>query len=197
MRIATANTYDTALEQLFKRQSDLALQQEKLSTGLRVNRSSDDPTAAALAERARVRLSRIEVDQRALEAQRSALATAETSLGEAVSLVQGVRELAISAGNAMSVNGMNRVLPSVHAVIRPRIGITMKNAYSAKWNRCDRPACQIGSTGVMRGAPCFRRCAMRTQTRMKMPMPSQKCVCIIAKRAGEPRSNRPRCSMAR
>ncbi len=101
MRIATANTYDTALEQLFKRQSDLALQQEKLSTGLRVNRSSDDPTAAALAERARVRLSRIEVDQRALEAQRSALATAETSLGEAVSLVQGVRELAISASNAV------------------------------------------------------------------------------------------------
>ena len=100
MRIATANTYDTALEQLFKRQSDLALQQEKLSTGLRVNRPSDDPTAAAQAERARVRLSRIEVDQRALEAQRSALATAETSLGEAVSLVQGVRELAISASNA-------------------------------------------------------------------------------------------------
>ena len=100
MRIATANSYDTALEQLFKRQSDLALQQEKLSTGLRVNRPSDDPTAAAQAERARVRLSRIEVDQRALEAQRSALATAETSLGEAVSLVQGVRELAISASNA-------------------------------------------------------------------------------------------------
>ena len=100
MRIATANSYDTALEQLFKRQSDLALQQEKLGTGLRVNRPSDDPTAAAQAERARVRLSRIEVDQRALEAQRSALASAETSLGDAVSLVQGIRELAISAGNA-------------------------------------------------------------------------------------------------
>lgn len=100
MRIATSNHYDTALEQLFKRQSELAGQQEKLGSGLRVNRPSDDPSAAAQAERDRVRLSRIEVDQRALENQRSALATAESSLGEAGSLVQGVRELVIAAGNA-------------------------------------------------------------------------------------------------
>lgn len=100
MRIATSNHYDTALEQLFKRQSELAGQQEKLGSGLRVNRPSDDPSAAAQAERDRVRLRRIDVDQRALENQRSALATAESSLGEAGSLVQGVRELVIAAGNA-------------------------------------------------------------------------------------------------
>jgi len=100
MRIATANTYDNALEQLYKRQSDLSQQQEKIGTGQRVNRPSDDPVAAAQAERVMTRLARIDVDQRALESQRAALATAESALGEASTLVQGSRDLVISALNA-------------------------------------------------------------------------------------------------
>ena len=100
MRIATANTYDNALEQLYKRQSDLSQQQEKIGTGQRVNRPSDDPVAAAQAERVMTRLARIDVDQRALESQRAALATAESALGEATTLVQGSRDLVISALNA-------------------------------------------------------------------------------------------------
>ncbi len=100
MRIGTANVYDNALEQLYKRQSDMLTQQEQLSSGLRVNRASDDPIAAAKAERALVRLSRIETDQRALETQRSALSTAEAGLGEALGRMQDLRELVIAAGNA-------------------------------------------------------------------------------------------------
>ncbi len=100
MRIGTANTYDNALEQLYRRQSELAGQQEKLSSGLRVNRVSDDPTASAQAERAMVRLSRIETDQRALETQRAALSGAEAGLGEAIGLMQSAREFVIAAGNA-------------------------------------------------------------------------------------------------
>ena len=99
MRIGTSNQYDTALEQLFKRQSDLSTQQDRLSTGLRVNRPSDDPIAAAQAERDRMRITRIEVDQRALEIQRSALGSAESALGDATELVRGIRELVIAAGN--------------------------------------------------------------------------------------------------
>lgn len=100
MRLGTANTYDNALQQLYKRQSDLAGQQEKLSSGLRVNRVSDDPLAAAQAERVMVRLDRIETDQRALETQRSALASAEAGLGEAIGLMQTAREFVLAAGNA-------------------------------------------------------------------------------------------------
>ena len=100
MRTGTANTYDNALEQLYRRQSEMAGQQEKLSSGLRVNRTSDDPIASAQAERATVRLSRIETDQRALETQRSALATAEAGLGEAIGLMQTARELVIASGDA-------------------------------------------------------------------------------------------------
>ena len=100
MRIGTSNNYDNALEQLFKRQAELATQQEKLSTGLRVNRASDDPIGAAQAERAMVRIGRIAVDQRALETQRSAIATAESTLGDATALVRDARDLVIAAGNA-------------------------------------------------------------------------------------------------
>ena len=45
------------------------------------------------------RLTRIDVDQRSLESQRAALATAESALGDASGLVQGARDLAISALN--------------------------------------------------------------------------------------------------
>lgn len=100
MRIGTANVYDTSLEQLYKRQSDMLTQQEQLSTGLRVNRASDDPIAAAQAERAMVRKDRIATDQRALETQRAALSTAEAGLGDALSRMQDLRELVIAAGNA-------------------------------------------------------------------------------------------------
>ena len=100
MRTGSANTYDTALQQLFQRQSDLAAQQEKLTSGKRVNRASDDPQAAAQAERAMVKISRVETDQRALEVQRGAIASAESTLGEATSVVQSIRDLLINAGNA-------------------------------------------------------------------------------------------------
>jgi len=100
MRLGTANAYDSSLELLYKRQTEMAGQQEQLSSQLRVNRASDDPIAAAQAERATVRLSRIETDQRALETQRSALSSAEAGLGEAIGLIQTARELVVSAGNA-------------------------------------------------------------------------------------------------
>ncbi len=100
MRIGTANTYDNALQLLYKRQSELAGQQEQLSSGLRVNRVSDDPLAAAQAERVMVRLDRIETDQRALETQRASLSSAEAGLGEAIGLMQAAREIVLAAGNA-------------------------------------------------------------------------------------------------
>ena len=114
MRIGTSNNYDNALEQLFKRQAELATQQEKLSTGLRVNRASDDPIGAAQAERAMVRIGRIAVDQRALETQRSAIATAEATLGDATALVvQSLRrkfEASRSESSGAALQASDKVL---------------------------------------------------------------------------------------
>ncbi len=99
MRLSSANAYDNALQNIYARQSELAGQQEKLTSGKNVNRVSDDPTGAAQAERALTRLSRIASDNRALEVQRSAITLAESTLGDATSVVQRLRELTVSAGN--------------------------------------------------------------------------------------------------
>ncbi len=99
MRMSSANAYEKSLQILYARQSELAGQQEKLTSGKNVNRPSDDPSSAAQAERAQTRLSRIASDRQALEVQRGALMLAESALGDSAGLLQRFRELAITAGN--------------------------------------------------------------------------------------------------
>ncbi|WP_296445657.1 flagellar hook-associated protein FlgL [Rhodoferax sp. UBA5149] len=99
MRLSSANTYDNALQNLYTRQSDLASQQEKLTSGKNVNRASDDPTGAAQAERDLTRMTRVATDQRALGVQSNSITLAESALGDATDLMQSLRELVVSAGN--------------------------------------------------------------------------------------------------
>lgn len=99
-RLGTANTYDSALRNIENRQSALSNLQENLTSGKRVVRASDDPTAAAQAERALTRMSRIQTDQRALESQRNSITQAESTLGDVNDALQSFRELVASAGNA-------------------------------------------------------------------------------------------------
>lgn len=100
MRVATAHSYDTTIAQLNKRQAELAEQQERVSSGKRVMRASDDPVSAALSEAVQNRLSRVQTDQRALESSRTSIQQAESALGEAGDLVQKVRDLILAGGNA-------------------------------------------------------------------------------------------------
>ncbi|MBB1077189.1 flagellar hook-associated protein FlgL [Rhodoferax sp. 4810] len=101
-RIGTANTYDSSIRNISARGTALSNLQENLTSGKRVVRASDDPTAAANAERAMTRISRIAADQRALEAQRNSIAQAESTLGEATDVLQRFRELLVSAGNGIN-----------------------------------------------------------------------------------------------
>lgn len=98
-RLGTANAYDSTVANLQVRQNKLSSLQESLSTGKKINTPSDDPTGSAQAERALNRLARIATDQRALETQRNAIASAESTLGSVTEALQQVRELMVSAGN--------------------------------------------------------------------------------------------------
>ncbi len=98
-RVATANMYENALRNMSTRQSSLVNLQENLTSGKRVLRASDDPVAAAQAERAMTRIGRIQTEQRALDLQRNAVAQAESTLGDAIGVMQEIRELVVSAGN--------------------------------------------------------------------------------------------------
>ena len=98
-RVSTANMYDNSLRNLNARQKSLVDLQENLTTGKRVVRPSDDPVAAAQAERAQTRLARNETDVRALNMQRNSMALAESTLGQAGDAMQEFRALVVNAGN--------------------------------------------------------------------------------------------------
>lgn len=99
-RVGTANMYDNSIRNVSARQASLVNLQENLTSSKRVVRASDDPVSAAQAERALTRISRIQTEQRALENQRNAIAQAESTMGDAIGLVQEARWLMVNAGNA-------------------------------------------------------------------------------------------------
>lgn len=98
-RLGTANMYDRTISNISKQQAELANQMEHASAGKRVLRASDDPVAAAQAERARTRLTRMETDQRMLDAQTATIKYGESTLGEINAAVQEFRSLLVQAGN--------------------------------------------------------------------------------------------------
>jgi flagellar hook-associated protein 3 FlgL len=99
LRLSTRQSFDSGLDRLQQRQQELADSQQRLTSGKRVQRASDDPAAAARAERAMATASRLDASQRALDAGRNALTLAEGALGDAGELLQQVRETLVAAGN--------------------------------------------------------------------------------------------------
>ncbi|MEP6506211.1 MAG: flagellar hook-associated protein FlgL, partial [Betaproteobacteria bacterium] len=99
-RLSTANAYDGALNNLMLRQGHLTETQEQMTSGKRVVKASDDPTAAARAERARALEERTTASQRAVDASSNAMTLTESALGDAGELLQQARELLVSAGDA-------------------------------------------------------------------------------------------------
>ncbi len=109
MRITTANTYATTINNLQLRQQDLSDAQTRLSSGKRVLMPSDDPAAAARAERALAAELRSEASQRSVDASKVLMTQAESALGDANELLSQVREALVAAGNA-SYTDANRAI---------------------------------------------------------------------------------------
>ncbi len=110
MRISTANAYDSSLSTLQRRQQALTIAQEQLTSGKRVLKPSDDPAAAAQAERALAKVSRTEAQMRAIDASRNAMQLTESALGHAGELMQQARELLVSAGNGSYTDSDRRTI---------------------------------------------------------------------------------------
>lgn len=124
MRITNAYAFEKSINSLQKRQQALTEAQEQLTSGKRVNKASDDPAAAATAERALAAQSRAEAQMRALDASKNAMQLTESALGTAGELMQQARELLVSAGNgsytdseratiALAIRGLRDELLSV------------------------------------------------------------------------------------
>jgi len=121
MRLSTAYTYNQAITNLQERQQELTRSQNQLTSGKRVNLASDDPTAAARAERALASISRNDTDKRALDASRNAMSIAESALGDASELLQSARETMVAAGNGSYSDGEREALAKKLIEIRKQL----------------------------------------------------------------------------
>ncbi len=99
MRVSTAQSFDVGVASLQRRQGELAETQERMTSLKRVNRASDDPAAAARAERALAGIERSVTSQRAVDASRSAMSQTESAMADAGALMQEAREAIVAAGN--------------------------------------------------------------------------------------------------
>jgi flagellar hook-associated protein 3 FlgL len=121
MRISTANAYDSSLEALTRRQAELNQAQTQISSLKRVNRASDDPAAAARAERALAGLERTQASQRAIDASRNATTQTEAALGDATDLLQQAREALVASGNASYTDAERQSLAAQLRNIRAQL----------------------------------------------------------------------------
>ena len=65
MRVTTANRQETSIDTLQRRASEMAESQQRLISGKKIARASDDPTGAARVERSLSREARADASQRA------------------------------------------------------------------------------------------------------------------------------------
>lgn len=105
MRISTQNMFDTSIATLQRRQEQMQEAQQRLTSGKRIEKASDDPTGASRAERASTAIGKAEANQRALEASRNAMLLSESALGDASEMLQQIRESMVAAGNASYSDG--------------------------------------------------------------------------------------------
>lgn len=93
--IQALNTY----RQLSVNQNNLSKHLERLSSGLRINRASDDAAGLAISEKMRSQIRGLKVaDRNALDGV-SMVQTAEGALGEVHNILQRMRELSVQASN--------------------------------------------------------------------------------------------------
>lgn len=121
MRISTANAYDAGVDTLTRRQSELSDLQDRLTSGKRVEKASDDPASAARAERALASIDRATTSQRAVEASRVAMTQVESALGDAGGLMQQARELLVAAGNATYTDSERNDIANQLASVRDQL----------------------------------------------------------------------------
>ncbi|MBN9430338.1 MAG: flagellar hook-associated protein FlgL [Burkholderiales bacterium] len=99
VRISTMYAFQRSLDAMNDRRTSLLGVQEQMATGKRLNSPSDDPVNAAMAERTRAQVARIELERRMMNHASGMLAQAENAMGNAGEVLQLVREKLVAAGS--------------------------------------------------------------------------------------------------
>ena len=99
MQVNTNIAANNAYRNLSSTQNDLSKSLEKLSSGLRINRASDDAAGLTISEGLKSQVGGLTVASRNAQDAISVIQTAEGSLNEVTSILQRMRDLAVQAGN--------------------------------------------------------------------------------------------------
>src|SRR5437588_1869039 len=108
LRINTNVTAINALGNLERSSNAVATSIERLSSGLRINRASDDPAGLIISEGLRAQIDGINQAVSNSQDATNLVKTAEGGLSEVNSLLRSVRQLAVHASNT-GVNDANAV----------------------------------------------------------------------------------------
>jgi flagellin len=119
MQVNTNLAANNSYRNLTNTQNDLSKSLEKLSSGLRINRASDDAAGLAVSEGLKSQVSGLAVASRNAQDGISVLQTAEGSLNEVTTILQRVRDLAVQAGNdSNNADSRNAITTEVSALTK-------------------------------------------------------------------------------
>ena len=121
MRIATSQAYEATINTLMKRQREMSDSQVQLTSGKRLSSASDDPAAAARAERALATIARVDASQRGVQASDVLMTQTEGALADAGNLLQRAREALVAAGNASYTDTERKTLSTELRSIREQL----------------------------------------------------------------------------
>ena len=128
MRITTASNYAATIDNLQLRQQGLSDAQARLSSGKRVLRASDDPAAAARAERALAAESRSDASKRSVDASKVLIGQTESALRDANEWLSQAREALVASGNASYSDAERAIQANKIQGLRDQLFVQMEPA---------------------------------------------------------------------
>ncbi|MBO6214982.1 MAG: flagellin [Lachnospiraceae bacterium] len=108
-------------KQLLRTESGLAASMERLSSGLRINHASDDPSGLAISNKMRAQIDGLNQASRNSSDGMSVLETADGAMNEITSVIQRMRELCVQAANETNSQSDKEAIQVEIANIRSEI----------------------------------------------------------------------------
>ncbi len=107
--------------QLLKTEGTLSESMERLSSGLRINHASDDPSGMAIAGKMQAQIDGLDQASRNASDGTSVLQTADGAISEVTSMLQRMRELAVQAANGTNSQNEKEAIQQEIATLRDEI----------------------------------------------------------------------------
>jgi len=128
--ISALNTY----RQLATNNNMQAKSLEKLSSGYRINRASDDAAGLAISEKMRAQIRGLSMAQKNSQDAISLIQTAEGALTETHAILQRMRELVVQAGNlgTQQTEDLKAIQDEIDELIKELDGISKRTQFNGK-----------------------------------------------------------------